>query len=104
MRDLLGRPWRGYARELRSYLEEARVMSEAGVLDAVPFRHDAPAERVAEDDRPLVPLQAMIEEAERTHIRRALDRTGRSISTTADLLGISRKTLWEKMKRLGISG
>jgi DNA-binding NtrC family response regulator len=104
MRDLLGRPWRGNARELRSYLEEAVVMSEAGVLDAVPNRTIDNADGVATDDRPFVPLQAMIEEAERTHIRRALDRTGRSISTTADLLGISRKTLWEKMKRLGISG
>lgn len=104
MRELLGRPWRGNARELRSYLEEALVMSEAGVLDAVPSRGDDDVERVAADDRPLVPLQTMIEEAERTHIRRALDRTGRSISTTAELLGISRKTLWEKMKRLGISG
>jgi DNA-binding NtrC family response regulator len=104
MRDLLSRPWRGNARELRSYLEEAVVMSEAGVLDAVPNRTIDNSDGVATDDRPFVPLQALIEEAERTHIRRALDRTGRSISTTADLLGISRKTLWEKMKRLGISG
>ncbi|HRH86662.1 MAG TPA: sigma-54 dependent transcriptional regulator [Rubrivivax sp.] len=103
MRDLLGRPWRGNARELRSYLEEAVVMSEAGVLDAAPSRTDVEADGTTADDRPFVPLQAMVEDAERMHIRRALDRTGRSISTTADLLGISRKTLWEKMKRLGIS-
>jgi transcriptional regulator with PAS, ATPase and Fis domain len=37
----------------------------------------------------------MIEETEeRTHIRRALSRAGGSVSRTADLLGISRKTLW----------
>ena len=46
----------------------------------------------------------MIEETERTHIRRALSRAGGSVSRTVDLLGISRKTLWEKMKRLSISG
>jgi len=45
----------------------------------------------------------MVEEAERVHIRRALERAGKSVSKTADLLGISRKTLWEKMKRLGLS-
>ena len=34
LRDVLSRSWRGNARELRSYLEEAVVMSEAGILDA----------------------------------------------------------------------
>jgi DNA-binding NtrC family response regulator len=46
----------------------------------------------------------MVEETERIHIQRALSRAGGSVSKTADLLGISRKTLWEKMKRLGING
>lgn len=103
MRDLLGRPWRGNARELRSHLEQAVVMSEAGVLDTV--EPDEAIAGAAEDDvdRPFVSLQAMVEEAERLHIRRALDRSRKSVSKTAELLGISRKTLWEKMKRLGIS-
>ena len=39
---------------------------------------------------------------ERVHIRRALDRSGRSISKAAELLGSSRKTLWEKMTPLEI--
>jgi DNA-binding NtrC family response regulator len=103
MRDLLGRPWRGNARELRSFLEEAVVMSEAGMLDAQPSVRDPIMDPAGATEQPFVPLQAMIEDAERIHIRRALERTSRSISTTAQLLGISRKTLWEKMKRLGIS-
>lgn len=45
----------------------------------------------------------MIEETERVHIHRALNRADGSVSKTADLLGISRKTLWEKMRRLEIS-
>jgi DNA-binding NtrC family response regulator len=32
----------------------------------------------------------------------ALERTGGSVMKTAELLGISRKTLWEKMKRLKV--
>ena len=39
----------------------------------------------------------MIEETERVHIQRSLGRTSSSVTKTADLLGISRKTLWEKM-------
>jgi transcriptional regulator with PAS, ATPase and Fis domain len=44
----------------------------------------------------------MIEETERLHILRALEREAGSVSKTATILGISRKTLWEKMKRLKI--
>jgi DNA-binding NtrC family response regulator len=45
----------------------------------------------------------MVEETERKHIQRALRRCEGSVSKTADLLGISRKTLWEKMKRMAIT-
>lgn len=102
MCDMVGRPWRGNARELRSHLEQAVVFSEAGVLD-VDESQRLDRAIVDDPDRPFVPLHAMIEETERLHIRRALDRSGRSISKTAELLGISRKTLWEKMKRLEIA-
>ena len=104
MRDLLGRPWKGNARELRSHLEQAVIMSEAGILDNVPgpeAEHDAASQDVTH--QPFALLQAMVEEAERLHIRRAITRSGKSVARTAELLGISRKTLWEKMKRLGIT-
>ena len=37
-------------------------------------------------------------------IRQALETTGGHRSQTADLLGISRKVLWEKMRDLEIRG
>jgi len=103
LRDVLGRTWKGNARELRSYLEEAVVLSEAGILD-VP-EAAAKTNRVEKpdaSDREFIPLHAMVEDAERRHIRSALDRTGGSVMKTSELLGISRKTLWEKMKKLRI--
>jgi DNA-binding NtrC family response regulator len=104
LRDVLSRTWRGNARELRSYLEESVVMSEAGILDAPAIAPQeleaaAPSEQVGR----FVPLHAALEETERLHIRRALGRTNGSVTRTAELLGISRKTLWEKMKRLSIA-
>ena len=36
------------------------------------------------------------------HIRKALNRCEGSIGKAVELLGISRKTLWEKMKRFAI--
>lgn len=101
LRDVMARTWKGNARELRSYLEEAIVLSEAGILD-VPAQSAklAPAEPQTPTDGPFVPLHAMVEDAERRHIRSALERTGGSVMKTSELLGISRKTLWEKMKKL----
>lgn len=101
MQNLMARTWKGNVRELRAFLEESVIFSEAGILDA-------PAQMVTipdrtEEDGPFVRLSTMVEDTERSHIRRALALTEGSISQTADLLGISRKTLWEKMKRLAVN-
>jgi DNA-binding NtrC family response regulator len=103
MRDVMARTWRGNARELRSFLEEAVVLSEAGIL-AVPPSASRPQDTVsgAHIAGEFAPLHAMVEEAERRHIRSALERTGGSVIRTSELLGISRKTLWEKMKKLKV--
>lgn len=104
MRDILGRTWKGNARQLRSYLEQAVVLSDEGVVDlpAGSLAHRAEQTEADDGEVPFVPLQAMVEEAERRHIQRALERAGGSVSGTAELLGISRKTLWEKMKRFKV--
>jgi DNA-binding NtrC family response regulator len=106
LRDLMARNWRGNVRELRAYLEQAVVMSDEGVL-AVPVSAGlgappgaAPTEFASDG---LLPLNAIVQDAERVHIRKALNQCEGSVGKSADLLGISRKTLWEKMKRLAIS-
>ena len=107
----MARNWKGNARELRSFLEESVVFSEAGILDAGPVASPvssaspigAPgASAMPVPATPFASLQLMVEEAERLHIRRGLAQTAGSVTKTAELLGISRKTLWEKMKRLQI--
>lgn len=103
VRDIMGREWRGNVRELRSYLEQAVVMSDAGVLDEPLPDNETSGLASPIQSETIVSLQAMIEEAERMHIRKALNRCEGSVGKTAELLGISRKTLWEKMKRLAIS-
>lgn len=103
LRDVMARSWRGNVRELRSYLEQAVILSDEGVLnDPLPDSADS-RPKPHPDTHPIVPLQAVIEETERRHIQLALKRCQGSVSKTADLLGISRKTLWEKMKRMAIT-
>ena len=106
LRDLMGRNWRGNARELRAYLEQAVVMSDGGVLDKPMAASGSGAPEAAAEappDEALPSLQAVVEDAERMHIRKALNHCEGSVGKSADVLGISRKTLWEKMKRLAIN-
>lgn len=86
--------WPGNLRELRNVLERAILFAEPGR----PLRPEPPASRrrrSAEIPRPLAEIEA---EA----IRRALDYTEGHQTEAARLLGISRKSLWERRKRLGI--
>lgn len=105
LRDVMARNWRGNVRELRGYLEQAVVMSDGGILDEPMTSNDtAPAsDSLVTTPASVMPsLHAVVEEAERGHIRKALNHCEGSVGKTADVLGISRKTLWEKMKRLEI--
>lgn len=106
LRDLMARNWRGNVRELRAYLEQAVILSDQGLLDKPlpPSVGGATERALALSAQPeLQSLHCVVEDAERVHIRKALSRCEGSVGKTADLLGISRKTLWEKMKRLAIS-
>lgn len=108
MRDLMARNWRGNVRELRAFLEQAVVLSNEGMLDVTASPQTAeiedgePEVSVAGDEMP-TSLQSMVEEVERRHIRAMLLRTQGNMGSAAALLGISRKTLWEKMRKLGVS-
>ena len=82
-------PWPGNLRELRNCLERALVLSEGGPLE--------PERPGAGDARPRTLL-----ETEQEEIRKALAYCRGHQGQAADLLGISRKALWEKRKRFGI--
>lgn len=52
---------------------------------------------------PTPTLKAVIQRAEREHIKLVLSVTEGHRGYAAKLLGISRKNLWEKCRRLGIA-
>jgi DNA-binding NtrC family response regulator len=51
-----------------------------------------------------LPLADYLQRCERQYIVAALERHGRHVQETAAALGISRKSLWERMRRLAIGG
>jgi len=96
---LLDNPWKGNIRELKSCLERACILSSQAVLTPeVLFGQGKPAAPEA-----TASLNDYLGSYERHYIEQTLkDKEGR-IADSAAALGISRKTLWEKMKKLGIS-
>jgi transcriptional regulator with PAS, ATPase and Fis domain len=103
MRHLLSRSWKGNARELRSFLEEAVVLSEAAVLDITEPMPTSRQPGIATPTAATIePLHCVLDDLERKHIDKALNHTGGSVAKTSELLGISRKTLWEKMKKFRV--
>lgn len=79
LRDVMARNRKDNVRELlRSFLEEPVVFSEEGILDAGPLASpiNPPGASSSPDAAaPFAPLQLMVEEAERLHIRRGLAQT-----------------------------
>ena len=96
---LLEYPWPGNIRELRHCIERACILSPRGALDGDAFFGATGVARTAESAET---LSGYLHERERAYINQALARHDGHIARTAESLGISRKNLWEKMKKLGI--
>ncbi len=98
-RALTRYPWPGNVRELQHCLERACVLSLNSTLNVESlFGADGPS--APESDVPRQALGEHLQECERAYIRRALAECEGRIADTAALLGISRKNLWEKMRKL----
>jgi DNA-binding NtrC family response regulator len=98
-------PWPGNVRELRNVVERAVLFCRGSRV----LPEHLPANLRGREERPAaVPpqetqsLQKAVERAEIEAIRAALVSTRGRRSDAAERLGISRKTLWEKMRAHGI--
>lgn len=97
---LLDHDWPGNVRELRHRVQRALDRANAAQVSAhmlFPERLllEQPGDKVAT-------LAEARDRAERAHIEEAIRQTGGEIARAAALLGISRTTLWEKMRKLRI--
>ncbi|WP_024329951.1 sigma-54 dependent transcriptional regulator [Thioalkalivibrio sp. ALR17-21] len=110
---MLEHEWPGNVRELRHCLERATIFSPAPVLgeadlcdpadpDHLPPSGDPSTAATDPASRP--PLADYLQAQEAAYIRQALEHHEWRITQTAEHLGISRKNLWEKMRRHGLQG
>ena len=91
-------PWPGNVRELENALETLVALSRDGELDLALL----PAAAVREGAAPGMPLRARVEAYERGLVLEALRATGGSRTEAARLLGISRVTLHDKLRKYGL--
>ncbi len=99
-RYLQQQPWPGNVRELQHAVERACVLSEDTVLEIPDFERETigmPNESTTDEG-----LKNYMERCESAHILRSLEEHDWHIGETADVLRISRKNLWEKMRRYDI--
>ncbi len=116
-------PWTGNVRELKNTLAQACIMAEKGdiTLEYLPARvRDAQAsaspkeasvfefgsdgsetQAVTVKEGVFMPLGASLEEAQRTYVLRTLDFCGNNKTRAAKMLGVSRKTLYDRLGKWG---
>lgn len=97
--------WPGNVRELQNCIERAIIVAKGDSVDAGDLpqdlftRSDSPSESVRIPSN----LDAELERLERGFIVEALQRTAGVQVKAAELLGVSERSLWHRIKKLGIS-
>jgi len=101
-RLLLGYHWPGNVRELEASIQRAVTLTKNLVLapddislEGVPTSSDQVSVHAQ-------PLMDAVRETERRYLQEVLRSVGGQKQRAAEILGISRKTLWKKLKQLGL--
>ncbi|MBI3858497.1 MAG: sigma 54-interacting transcriptional regulator, partial [Planctomycetes bacterium] len=97
LRALMDYPWPGNVRELRNAIEGAFVTVRGDRITL----EDLPVE-LRSGPQGARSVLSPDESADRTRIEEALKQAGGSRTRAASALGVSRVTLWKRMRRLGI--
>lgn len=99
LRAIEAHPWPGNIRELENRIKRATIMADGSQITALDVGFtDADG---VDDDRSL-DLRLIREAAEQRAVLAALARTDGTVAKAAELLGVSRPTLYDLMHRLGL--
>jgi DNA-binding NtrC family response regulator len=102
--------WPGNIRELRNLIERASIIAGEGTVQlthlpggihptaAVPRRGGEPASSASDPGVLQLPVGTTVEQGERALIELTLEHTANNRTRAAEILGISQKTLFNKLK------
>lgn len=101
---LQAHPWPGNVRQLRNVIERALIVCNGQVIR----RSDLPAEfqSISPSESGYVKLRvgSTLEEMEKELIKRTIEYSGGNKTRAAQMLGVSSKTLYNKLERYGQEG
>lgn len=103
-RRLLEHPWFGNIRELQHTVEKAVILSDGDELQGDMLQltpTSSSVDSVAVHTEVETPFHTL-DEMERSMVKRAIDQCEGNLSQAAAMLGITRQTLYNKMKRYGL--
>jgi two-component system response regulator AtoC len=100
LRSLMAHPWPGNIRQLKNVIANAVILSDGEEIAGLEYADGEAAGEEVSIDRDLHTTVAhYAREFERRIIRSVLEKNNGNISKSAIHLGISRKTLYEKIRR-----
>jgi two-component system NtrC family response regulator len=97
VRAIEAHPWPGNVRELENCIKRAVIMADGAQIN----REDIGLESDAEQSE-FIDLRKIRDDAERNAVVTALGRANGNVVRAAEILGISRPTLYDLMHRLGL--
>jgi DNA-binding NtrC family response regulator len=96
---LRGHPWPGNVRQLRNVIERALVIAKGPLITPADLPAEFRSSAKGESGQFPVRLGTTIDEVERLLITRTIEFTGGNKTRAAEILGISAKTLYNKLER-----
>ena len=97
-------PWPGNVRELQNFLERLLVLSPSTRIEAADVERELDQRPSAGRLQPAgMPLDDARRQAERDALKSALDRANNNRTQAARLLGVSRRTLYNKLDEHGLA-
>jgi DNA-binding NtrC family response regulator len=90
--------WPGNVRQLRNVLERALLLTDRAILEA----DDVTPARGAASAAPAAAGRVSLAEAERRHIEAVLREERGAVAAAAEVLGLSRSALYERIKKHGL--
>ncbi len=91
-------PWPGNVRELENRVKRAVIMAESKQISA----SDLELGGSSHDERASFNLREIRDQAERQAVVRALGHVGGKVSQAAELLGVSRPTMYDLLKKFNL--
>lgn len=98
LRAIESHPWPGNVRELENCIKRAVIMADGGQITV----EDVGLSQVQNEQDSNIDLRQVREEAEKRAVITALGRADGNVLKAAEILGISRPTLYDMMHRFGL--